>query len=64
MPVADVLFAVILALGSHVNFSASTPRGLYPTITGRPTRSAWVVACLDPKLQPLARRGLSPEVVP
>jgi conjugative transfer signal peptidase TraF len=45
--VAGVLLAVILALGLHVNLSASAPRGLYRTVAGRPTRGAWVVACVS-----------------
>src|SRR5262245_51681668 len=44
LPVAGVLLVVILALGLHVNLSASAPRGLYQTVAGRPTRWAWVVA--------------------
>ena len=55
MPVACVLLAVILALGLHVNLSASAPRGLYRTVAGRPTRGAWVVACVSPQSAALAR---------
>jgi conjugative transfer signal peptidase TraF len=53
--VACVLLAVILALGLHVNLSASAPRGLYRTVAGRPTRGAWVVACVSPLSAALAR---------
>ena len=51
VPVAGVLLAVILALGLHVNLSASAPRGLYRTVPGRPMRGAWVEgAAVDPLL--------------
>src|SRR5262245_12295672 len=53
--VAGVPLAVILALGVHVNLSASAPRGLYRTVAGRPTRGAWVVACVSPQSAALAR---------
>jgi conjugative transfer signal peptidase TraF len=53
--VASVLLAVILALGLHVNLSASAPRGLYRTVAGRPERGAWVVACVSPQSAALAR---------
>ncbi len=55
LPVAGVLLAVILALGLHVNLSASAPRGLYRTVAGEPTRGAWVVACVNPQRAALAR---------
>ena len=55
MPVTGVLLAVILALGLHVNLSASAPRGLYRTVTGRPTQGTWVVACVSPQSAALAR---------
>jgi hypothetical protein len=38
LPVAGVLFAVILAPGLHVNLSPSAPRGLYQMVAGSPTR--------------------------
>jgi len=53
--VAGLLFAVILVLGLHVNLSASAPRGLYRMVAGRPTRGAWVVACVSPQSATLAR---------
>jgi conjugative transfer signal peptidase TraF len=52
---AGVLLAVILGLGLHVNLSASAPRGLYRTVTGSPTRGAWVVACVGSPAAALAR---------
>jgi conjugative transfer signal peptidase TraF len=52
---AGVLLAVILGLGLHLNLSASAPRGLYRAVTGRPTRGAWVVACVGPQAAALAR---------
>jgi conjugative transfer signal peptidase TraF len=55
VPVAGVLLVVILALGLHVNLSASAPRGLYRAVAGRPTRGAWVVACVSPHAADLAR---------
>lgn len=55
LPIVSVLLAVILPLGLHVNLSASAPRGLYRTISGRPTRGAWVVACVGPEAAALAR---------
>ena len=55
LPVAGVLLAVILALGLHVNLSASAPLGLYRTVVGRPTRGVWVVACVSPQSAALAR---------
>ena len=55
MPVVCGLVAVILALGLHVNLSASAPRGLYRTVAGEPTRGAWVVACVNPQSAALAR---------
>lgn len=54
--IAVVLLLMILALDLHVNLSASAPRGLYRTVAGRPTRGAWVVACVDPQAASLARR--------
>jgi len=48
---AGVLLAGILALGLHVNFSASTPRGLYRTLPGSPSASTWVVACVGLRLR-------------
>jgi conjugative transfer signal peptidase TraF len=55
VPIAGVLLVVILALGLHVNLSASAPRGLYRAVAGRPTRGAWVVACVNPHAADLAR---------
>ena len=55
LPVAGVLLTVILALGLHVNLSASAPLGLYRTVVGRPTRGVWVVACVSPQSAALAR---------
>jgi len=55
LPVAGVLLAMILALGLHVNLSASAPLGLYRTVVGRPTRGVWVVACVSPQSAALAR---------
>ena len=55
LSVAGVLLVVILALGLHVNLSASARRGLYRTVAGRPTRGAWVVACVSPQSAVLAR---------
>ena len=55
LPVAGVLLAVILALGLHVNLSASAPLGLYRTVVGRPTRGVWVVACVSPQSAAFAR---------
>jgi conjugative transfer signal peptidase TraF len=53
--VAGVLLAVILALGLHVNLSASAPLGLYRTVVGRPARGVWVAACVSPQSAALAR---------
>jgi conjugative transfer signal peptidase TraF len=55
VPIAGVLLVLILALGLHVNLSASAPRGLYLAVAGRPTRGAWVVACVYPHAADLAR---------
>lgn len=55
MPAVGVLLAAILALGLHVNLSASAPRGLYRMVTGLPTRGAWVVACVSAQSAALAR---------
>ena len=55
LPAIGILLAVILALGLHVNLSASAPRGLYRMVAGRPTRGAWVVACVSPQSAALAR---------
>ena len=55
VPLAGALLAAILALGLHVNLTASAPRGLYRTITGPPTRGAWVVACVNPEAAALGR---------
>lgn len=55
MAVACLLLAAILALGLHVNFSSSAPRGLYRTVAGYSTRGSWVVACVDPQAAALAR---------
>jgi len=53
--VAGVLLTVVLALGLHVNLSASAPRGLYRTIAGLPTQGAWIVVCVGPEAAALAR---------
>ena len=55
VPVACVLLAVILALGLHVNLSASAPRGLYRMVAGRLTRGAWVVVGVSSHSAALAR---------
>jgi conjugative transfer signal peptidase TraF len=51
----SVLLVLILPLGLHVNLSASAPRGLYRTVSGRPAPGAWVVACVGPEAAALAR---------
>jgi type IV secretory pathway protease TraF len=55
VPIAGILLVLIPALGLHVNLSASAPRGLYLAVAGRPTRGAWVVACVYPHAADLAR---------
>ena len=59
LPIVSALLAVILPLGLHVNLSASAPRGLYRTGSGRPTRGAWVVACVGPAAAARTRTRLS-----
>jgi conjugative transfer signal peptidase TraF len=55
LPAIGIFLAVILALGLHVNLSASAPRGLYRMVAGVPTRGAWVVACVSRQSAALAR---------
>jgi conjugative transfer signal peptidase TraF len=73
--IAGALLVVILGLGLHVNLSPSAPRGLYRTVTGSPTRGAWVVACVGPQAAALGRargylgpgpcaEGVQPVVMP
>jgi len=52
---AGSLLAAILGLGLHVNLSPSAPRGLYRSITGAPTRGAWVAACVNPEAATFGR---------
>jgi conjugative transfer signal peptidase TraF len=55
VPLAGALIAAILGLGLHMNLSPSAPRGLYRTVTGTPTRGAWVAACVSPEAAALGR---------
>jgi type IV secretory pathway protease TraF len=52
-----VLLAATLALGLHVNLSASSPRGLSRRVAEAPTRGAGVVVCVSSESAEFALTG-------